>query len=593
MIMHNNIVIATMSLKTFTSPKGIMASSRQASKALFLLFMLYSNSVFISTAWAQGAISNGDSPTDSISPIGDIDTWTFNASSGDAIHVQVGVLTSTNLEPLIRLYDPNSVQVTSNLGGNSTDIFHQAQMDGTYTIEVLDFDATPNGTGTYKLYLAKIPGGFTIPAGDQGGPLSNGGVNSGTIDLADLDMWTFSANALDNYIISVQETVSSAFSPFMALYDPDGNLLQFSSTSTSASISGPAVVKGKYTVIVKDGNLDVNQSGNYDLSFTLNPNTTPVPTGPVLAALQNGGSVTGVLTAPDELHKFSLAINTGDNVHLKLGKLTSSNSFSPELQVFATDGSLISDSRTDVSFTALSSETLTVIVSTSSTSIGTFGYDLFTAITPGAFTVPSGDEGGTLINGDVVSGTLTLADIDMFNVSVNTGDNVHLRLGNIAADINAFIPELQVFTANGLLISSISDPTVADISFTATGTETLTVIVSNTTGNLPGNYAYNLFTAIAPGNFTVPSGDEGGVLTNGNIFDGIITVADMDLFQLPVGIGDNVSLVMDDLSGSPLFDPKLKVFASDGTLIISVIGGNQATANFTATNSETLTLIAP
>ena len=37
-----------------------------------------------------------------------------------------------------------------------------------------------------------------MPAGDEGGPLTNGGNLAGTITLGDQDMWSFTANKGDN-----------------------------------------------------------------------------------------------------------------------------------------------------------------------------------------------------------------------------------------------------------------------------------------------------------------------------------------------------------------------------------------------------------
>src|SRR2546428_13444827 len=53
-------------------------------------------------------------------------------------------------------------------------------------------------TGTYVLHLAQIPEAFVVPAGDEGGLLVNGANQTGTITLADLDMWTFHANTGDS-----------------------------------------------------------------------------------------------------------------------------------------------------------------------------------------------------------------------------------------------------------------------------------------------------------------------------------------------------------------------------------------------------------
>src|SRR5690242_6257953 len=46
--------------------------------------------VVAAPASAQGAISSGETLTGTIAPVGDFDTWTFSANTGDAIVVRVG-----------------------------------------------------------------------------------------------------------------------------------------------------------------------------------------------------------------------------------------------------------------------------------------------------------------------------------------------------------------------------------------------------------------------------------------------------------------------------------------------------------------------
>ena len=69
------------------------------------------------------------------------------------------------------------------------------------------------GSGDYQLYFANMPGSYTVPAGDEGGALTNGGVHAGTIDLGDLDLWTFQANAKDTLRGQIGEVGSTSFDP--------------------------------------------------------------------------------------------------------------------------------------------------------------------------------------------------------------------------------------------------------------------------------------------------------------------------------------------------------------------------------------------
>ena len=132
-------------------------------------------------------ISNGDALTRTIAIAGDTDTYEFTAGVGSTILVRVGEGASNLLEPRLTLRDPNGVVVASNSGTTSTAVSHVAVVAGEFEVTVDDATTNPDGTGTYTVYLAQAPGSFVIPAGDEGGALTNGGIETGDIDLGDLD----------------------------------------------------------------------------------------------------------------------------------------------------------------------------------------------------------------------------------------------------------------------------------------------------------------------------------------------------------------------------------------------------------------------
>src|SRR5207249_3874972 len=143
-----------------------------------------------------GPMSNGANYSGTI-PLGDLDQWSFQANAGDAISVAIGELTdNNNFTPWIRLRSPDGSQLGSSFGGLAAYInVGSAPLTGTYTVLVATGDAGGTGTGTYRLTLAKTPGVFVVPSGDEGGPLKAGSNNNGAIHLGDLDQWTFRANA--------------------------------------------------------------------------------------------------------------------------------------------------------------------------------------------------------------------------------------------------------------------------------------------------------------------------------------------------------------------------------------------------------------
>ena len=70
--------------------------ARALTKYLIALFLLF---IFSTSVSADGPITNGDSPTGTISPVGDVDHWTFSANAGENILVQLGELSGTDFLP--------------------------------------------------------------------------------------------------------------------------------------------------------------------------------------------------------------------------------------------------------------------------------------------------------------------------------------------------------------------------------------------------------------------------------------------------------------------------------------------------------------
>src|SRR5437667_222397 len=94
---------------------------------------------------------------------------------------------------------------------------------------VLDSDSQNlfyGGTGAYRLYFAQFPGAFVVPAGDEGGALASGSNYDGTIQLGDLDLWSFAASAGDRVVVRVGAfTTTNNFNPWLRIYGPNGVLI--------------------------------------------------------------------------------------------------------------------------------------------------------------------------------------------------------------------------------------------------------------------------------------------------------------------------------------------------------------------------------
>src|SRR5947207_1689486 len=209
------------------------------------------------------------------------------STQGDYIALSVGTVTQTtaHFAPWIRLLSPTGVLLgNSSTQTGASNVAATAPTGGTYTVIIGSYvGGFYDGTGSYLLTLAQGPGAVEVSTGDEGGPMTNGATNAGSIYQGDFDTWTFTATQGDYIALSVG-TVTQAtahFAPWIRLVSPSGALLGNSSTQTGASnIAATAPTSGTYTVIIGtylSGFYD--GTGSYRLTLAQWPCAVVVSTG--------------------------------------------------------------------------------------------------------------------------------------------------------------------------------------------------------------------------------------------------------------------------------------------------------------------------
>jgi hypothetical protein len=208
-------------------------------------------------ASAQIALMNGTNQTGTL-VANTTNSYMFTANGGDNIVLRLG---STNFLGNLGLFGPTGAFLKS-AGGNSTDwpLAYTATNSGTFTVQVSSFFA--NGTGTYALRLAEFPESFVVPGGDQGGAMTGATNYTGTLNLGDLDIYSFTACTGD--IISLR-LISTNFEGNLDLYGPNGALLKTAGgNATTWNLSYAATNCGTYAVLVSS--FFLGNSGTYGLT---------------------------------------------------------------------------------------------------------------------------------------------------------------------------------------------------------------------------------------------------------------------------------------------------------------------------------------
>src|SRR5436189_18516 len=213
--------------------------------------------VAVSTGDEGGPMTNGATHASSIS-LPTRRSSDLTATQGDYIALSVGTVTqaTAHFAPWIRLVSPSGVLLgNSSTQTGASNIAATAPTSGSYTVIIGSYvGGFYDGTGSYRLTLAKGPGAVEVSAGDEGGPMTNGATNAGSIYQGDFDTWTFTATQGDHITLTLGAVnpVAAHFAPWMRLVSPTGVLLgnSFPGAGTAAQITGTAPTTGTYTVIV-------------------------------------------------------------------------------------------------------------------------------------------------------------------------------------------------------------------------------------------------------------------------------------------------------------------------------------------------------
>lgn len=314
------------------------------------------------------------------------------------------------------------------------------------------------------------------------GPLTNGGMHSGTIGSSgEVDSWSFHASIDDNLNLAIGEVEpTSGFSPWIRLFAPGGQMVAQSSGPLAAQLNNiVAPENGTYTVLVSSDATASTGTGGYALSLVAVPGSYTTSSGDQGEAMTNGANYSGVITLGD-LDVWTFTANAGDLLNAAIGEVEPTVGFSPWIRLFGPDGALlwstthpVADQVHDIVAPASGTYSL-LVASYADQAAGTGGYTLTVANTPGSFVVSSGDQGGSASTTTVNNGVITRADLDSWTFVVATaGHRITASISEIEPTDN-FSPWIRLIDPAGNVIAQ------------AAGTENAQV--NNVVAPVPGTY---------------------------------------------------------------------------------------------------------
>lgn len=420
-------------------------------------------------------------------------------------------------------------------------------------------------------------------------PLSNGSFISEEISvIGEVDLHTFDASPGDYVFLRVADTettqfINSSFFPLVQLIDPNGTFVTQSSGALVGDISTLLTVEGQYQVLISDASSGNDETGSYDLHFTLLAGANEG------GSLPNGENIEGFITLGD-VDSFTFNATAGEYVYLRAADTETTefinSSFFPFIALFSPTGSLITQNSgalvADISELLIEDGIYTVVINDESSGEDAIGsYNLYYSKISGA------NEGGVLLSGESQSDFIDLADIDSYTFTANAGETVFIRVADKETTqfINSgFFPFVALHAPDSSRITSASGALVADVSTQLTQTGTYTIIVNDESSGEDAIGAYELFYTKAP------VANEGcGIGTNA--VTGMIDLGDIDSYAFSTSApGEFITVSLTDTNGDAFF-PFVGLYDSSGAVITTRSNANVATFSTTLPSAGDFYLI--
>jgi hypothetical protein len=272
--------------------------------------------------------------------VGDMDLGTVEGHAGDAIVVRIAETSAAAFTPQLRIYGPTGTLLDSSFSTIGAEVAVTAASSGTFLVVVGDVTGSWQGSGAYRLTLAKTGDPVVVSAGDEGGRLTNGVMHIGTIDVGDLDLWTVEATAGQAIVVRMGETSPVLFSPELRIYGPNGALLDSAFSTVGAEVVATAGTSGTFLVVAGDITASWQGSGEYRITLAKTGDPAVVSAGDEGGAMIGAGVYAGSIGFGD-MDVFTFTACAGDAIVLRMDEVIAGSSLTPQLRLYGRDGVLL------------------------------------------------------------------------------------------------------------------------------------------------------------------------------------------------------------------------------------------------------------
>jgi hypothetical protein len=261
-----------------------------------------------------------------------------------------------------------------------------------------------------------------------------------------------------------------------------------------------------------------------------------------------------------------MQVNQGDRVIVAFAE-TANASFWGGIEAYGPDGAPVASADhsagTRVSFLAAATGTYTFITFDSyGYYAGNYGISAFKS-TGTQFDDATDDDVALMRSGVREVGVMGLGDMDVFQMQIAQGDTVLIGL---AETLNSsFWGRITAFGPDGAEIQTAADNSGSRLRFQAAASGAYTFLVYDDYGYYTATYAVSAFRSTGTLHDD-PTDDDSGLIRSGDRKQGLMTPADLDMFQMQVNQGDYVVATLAETESSSFWG-RLLAFGPDGALI--------------------------
>jgi RHS repeat-associated protein len=294
--------------------------------------------------------------------------------------------------------------------------------------------------------------------------LVHDGVVSGAISVAgEQDEFTFEASAGESALIRAVKTEGTYnFVPYIWLYNPDGTrvatnygdptaALDCSPTSSTCKLNQT----GTYRLLVMDSNYV--DAGSYEVHY-VRPGASNQG-----GSLVHDGVASGSITVGD-INSYVFEASAGESALIRAVKTGGTYNFVPYIWLYNPDGTRVATNYGDPTAALDCSPGSTCKLNQTGTYrllvmdnnyVDAGSYEVH-YVRPGA-----SNQGGSLVHDGVVSGSITVGDINSYVFEASAGESALIRAVKTGGTYN-FVPYIWLYNPDGTRVATnYGDPTAA------------------------------------------------------------------------------------------------------------------------------------